>query len=76
MPLFKSNRLDEMEREWDPDHLVTVRNTSAQNILLQLPAGNFRLDAGRTFRMTADITDVQQVKDLIAAGMVQVSKSS
>ncbi len=71
----KPHKLDHLERDWDPAQVVTVHNRSATNILLELPTGRFRLDAGRTFRMASDITEVQQVKDLISSGMVEISKS-
>ncbi|MER2598907.1 MAG: hypothetical protein ABTQ73_05260 [Caldilineales bacterium] len=71
----KSHKPAQLERDWDPTKVITVHNRSDQNILLNLPTGHFRLDAGRSFRMISDITDVQQVKELIAAGLVQVSKS-
>lgn len=70
----KPHKPDQLERDWDPAQVVTVHNRSGRNILLELPTGRFRLDAGRTFRMASDITEVQQVKDLISAGMVEVSK--
>lgn len=63
-----------LERDWDPEKAVVVRNTSTHNILLHLPTGDFRLDAGRSFRMTPDIVDVPQVKELVAAGQVEVSQ--
>lgn len=62
------------ERDWDPGKFVLVHNKSSHNILLDLPTGTFRLDAGRTFSMTPDIVDVPQVKELVAAGQVEVSQ--
>jgi hypothetical protein len=63
-----------LERDWDPEQFVMVRNKTDHNILLDLPTGHFRLDAGRSFRMTPDIAEVAQVKDLVAAGQVEISK--
>jgi hypothetical protein len=73
MPLVK-RKPGQLERDWDPQRLVTVRNKTDRNILLDLPTGHFRLDAGRSFRMTADIADVAQVKDLVAAGQVEINR--
>jgi hypothetical protein len=72
MPASKKHR--SLEYDWDPGKFVLVHNKSSNNILLDLPTGCFRLDAGCTFRMTSDIADVPQVKDLIAAGQVEVSQ--
>ncbi len=74
MPRFKQRKPGQLERDWDPEQFVTVRNTTNHNILLDLPTGHFRLDAGRSFRMTPDIAEVPQVKELAAAGQVEISK--
>lgn len=74
MPVLKARKSSHLERDWDPADVITVKNRSDKNILLDLPTGRFRLDAGRTFRMASDITEVQQVKDLISSGMVEVGK--
>ena len=62
-----------LEYDWDPQKTVIVRNKSAHNILLDLPTGYFRLDAGRSFGMTRDIADLSQVKDLVTAGEVEIT---
>lgn len=62
------------ERDWDPQKTVIVRNKSAKNILLDLPTGYFRLDAGRSFGMTRDIADLHQIKDLVAAGQIEITR--
>ncbi|MCB0001381.1 MAG: hypothetical protein KDI07_00290 [Anaerolineae bacterium] len=62
-----------LEYDWDPQKTVIVRNKSAHNILLDLPTGYFRLDAGRSFGMTRDIADLPQVKDLVTAGEVEIT---
>ena len=72
MPLFK--RRTSLEYDWDPQNYVVVHNRSANNILLTVPTGYFRLDAGRSFRMTPDIADLPQIKDLVAAGQVEITK--
>ncbi len=74
MPLFRQRKPGQLERDWDPEQFVTVRNMTTHNILLDLPTGYFRLDAGRSFRMTPDISEVPQVKELAAAGQVEISK--
>ena len=72
--MANSKKRSTPDQDWDPQGFVFVHNKTSQNILLDLPTGAFRLDAGRTFRMTPDIVDVPQVKDLIAQGQVEVSK--
>ncbi|HNS02896.1 MAG TPA: hypothetical protein PKM78_11005 [Anaerolineae bacterium] len=74
MPRLKPRKPSQLERDWDPEHFVTVRNKTAHNILLDLPTGYFRLDAGRTFRMMPDIAETAQVKDLVATGQVEISR--
>ena len=74
MPLRKQRKPGQLERDWDPEQFVTVRNKTDRNILLDLPTGYFRLDAGRSFRMTPDVADVAQVKELVATGQVEISK--
>lgn len=63
-----------LEYDWDPQKWVIVHNKTANNILLDLPTGYFRLDAGRSFRMTQDIVGFPQVKQLIEAGQLEVSQ--
>jgi hypothetical protein len=74
MPLSKQRRPGRLERDWDPAKAVVVHNKTTHNILLNLPTGYFRLDAGRSIQMTPDIAEVAQVKDLLAAGQVEISK--
>jgi hypothetical protein len=74
MPLFKQRKPGQLERDWDPEQFVVVLNKTNHNILLDLPTGHFRLDAGRSFRMTPDISEVPQVKDLVAQGQVEITR--
>ena len=63
-----------LDHDWDPQGFVFVHNKTSQNILLDLPTGAFRLDAGRSFRMTPDIKDVPQIKDLVAGGQIEIGR--
>lgn len=74
MPVTKPREPGRLERDWDPAKSVVVRNKTNHNILLNLPTGYFRLDAGRSFHMTPDIAEVPQMQDLVAAGQVEISK--
>ena len=68
-----SKKKQTLEQDWDPQKTVVVRNATTHNILLDLPTGYFRLDAGRSFGMTRDIADVPQVKELVAAGQIEIT---
>jgi len=57
---------------WKPSDVVEVTNVGAENLLLELPAGLLRLDAGRTLRLTARALDQPQVKQLVNAGKINV----
>lgn len=67
-----SNKLD---LTWDPDpnDIIMLINTSSRNYILELPAGRYRLDAGRKMRTLRSILDIDQVKRLIDAGDVEVT---
>ena len=70
MPLLRRSKT--LEYDWDPDRSVVVHNRTDRNILLDLPTGSFRLDAGCSFRMTTDIAQVPQIQDLVAAGQIEI----
>ena len=74
MPIFKRRGRSTLAYDWDPDNTVTVHNKTSHNLLLDLPTGHFRLDAGRTFHMTPEILDVPQVKELIDAGQIEITR--
>ena len=72
--MTNSKKRSALDHDWDSYGFVLVHNKTDQNILLDLPTGFFRLDAGRSFRMTPDIKEVPQVKDLMATGQIEVSQ--
>jgi hypothetical protein len=72
--MANSKKRSMLDHDWDPQGFVFVHNKTAHNILLDLPTGAFRLDAGTTFRMTPDIADVAQVKDLVAGGQIEIGR--
>ena len=72
--MANSKKRSALDQDWDPQGFVFVHNKTSQNILLDLPTGAFRLDAGRSFRMTPDIKDVPQIKNLVAAGQIEIGK--
>ncbi len=74
MPLLKPRKPSQLERDWDPEHFITVHNKTEHNILLDLPTGYFRLDAGRAFRMMPDIAEIAQVKELVTTGQIEIKR--
>jgi len=59
---------------WNPSEVITMTNTSSENILLELDSGPLRLDAGRTLRLTSSAMEQPQVMRLIREGKVTAEK--
>lgn len=59
---------------WKPADVVEVANVSGENILLELPSGPLRLDAGRTTRLTGSALAHPQLKQLLQQGKVKAEK--
>jgi hypothetical protein len=74
MPVLGRRGKSTPEYDWDPERSVVVRNETDDNILLDLPTGYFRLDAGYSYRMTPDIAQIPQVRELLAAGKISISQ--
>ena len=55
---------------WKPTDIITVTNTSNENVLLSLESGLLRLDAGRTLRLTAAALKQPQLTALVHQGKV------
>ncbi len=60
----------------NPDDIIVLVNRSRNNYILELPAGRFRLDAGRRMRTLRSIMKVQQVKQLIDQGNLAIENQS
>jgi hypothetical protein len=56
----------------DPDEIIFVVNQSGKNLILDLPAGYYRLDAGRRMQTLRSIVDLPQIKALIDQGKLSV----
>lgn len=56
----------------DPDDIIILANRSQQNFILDLPAGRYRLDAGRRMRTLRSILKHQSVMDLVNAGQLAI----
>ena len=64
-----SNQLTWME---DPADIIMLTNQTKQNFILDLPAGRFRLDAGRRMRTLRSILTIAQVQQLVDSGQLKV----
>lgn len=64
----------EAEFTWieDPDDIIVLANRSRQNFILDLPAGRFRLDAGRRMRTLRSILRHESVMELVNAGQLAI----
>ena len=52
----------------DQEDIIILANRSSKNYVLDLPAGRYRLDAGRRMRTMRSITKLAQVQDLLEQG--------
>ncbi|MEZ4656005.1 MAG: hypothetical protein R2911_00360 [Caldilineaceae bacterium] len=52
----------------NPEDIIILVNRSSKNYILDLPAGRYRLDAGRRMRTLRSITKFSQVQDLLEQG--------
>lgn len=71
-----SNNITGNTWQENPDEIITLVNRSKNNFILELPAGRYRLDAGRRMRTMRSIMKVQQVKQLIDQGSLTVENHS
>lgn len=69
------NDKDNLALTWDPDtkDIIMLINRSSKNYILELPAGRYRLDAGRKMRTLRSIMKVAQVQQLIDSGDIEVT---
>lgn len=60
----------DMRDTWEenPEDIILLVNQSQKNYVLELPAGRYRLDAGRRMRTLRSITEYAQVKELLDSG--------
>ena len=55
-----------------PDQIIMLANRSKNNYILELPAGRYRLDAGRRMRTLRSILKINQVKALVDQGSLVI----
>ena len=56
----------------NPDDIIMLANRSHNNYMLDLPAGRYRLDAGRRMRTLRSILKITEVKTLVDAGSLVI----
>ena len=64
----------EQEYTWTehPDNIIMLANRSSKNFILDLPAGRYRLDAGRRMRTLRSILKHQQIMALVEDGSLAI----
>ncbi|MEX1019446.1 MAG: hypothetical protein WDZ49_07290 [Litorilinea sp.] len=54
------------------DDIIILANKTRHNYILELPAGRYRLDAGRRMRTMRSIINIPQVKELVDTGNLAI----
>ncbi len=62
------------EETWEVDDYIWLENPGDDNIILQLPSGELRLDRHRRLRFRPDVLEHDQVKALLDAGKIVVQR--
>ncbi len=52
----------------NPDDIIVLANRTSQNFILDLPAGRYRLDAGRRMRTLRSILKHESIMELVKEG--------
>lgn len=74
IPLWHRSRTVR-EQTWDVHDVVWLENNGDENLILDLPSGEFRLDRGRRQRFRADILRHPQVQALLNTGKITVRRA-
>ncbi len=69
--------VDQTERQeytWkeNPDDIIVLVNRSNKNLILDLPTGRYRLDAGRRMRTLRSILKYPQIMALVEEGALVI----
>jgi hypothetical protein len=67
-----SNNVTGTTWQENPEEIIVLANRTQNNFILELPAGRYRLDAGRRMRTLRSIMKVQQVKQLLDQGSLAI----
>ncbi len=58
----------------DPKDVIVLANRSSRNYILDLPTGQYRLDAGRRMRTLRSILEISQIRALVDKGQLVVEE--
>lgn len=72
MATNQASAVDEYTWMENPDDIIVLANRSNQNFILDLPAGRYRLDAGRRMRTLRSILKYESIMELIKAGKLAI----
>ena len=67
-----ANRVNENTWQENPDDIIVLVNRTAHNYILELPAGRYRLDAGRRMRTLRSICNIKQIQELLEQGSLVI----
>jgi hypothetical protein len=64
------------ENTWqeNTDDIIVLANRSGKNYILDLPAGRYRLDAGRKMRTLRSILKIREVNELLEQGSLVIER--
>ena len=64
------------ENTWqeNKDDIIVLTNRSGKNYILDLPAGRYRLDAGRKMRTLRSILKIREVNELLEEGSLVIER--
>jgi hypothetical protein len=68
LDMFKKPDVEANTWKEDPDDIIVLVNRTANNYILELPAGRYRLDAGRRMRTMRSILDIPQIREMVEEG--------
>jgi hypothetical protein len=69
-----AQRADETTWLEDKRDMITLVNRSKNNYILELPAGRYRLDAGRSMLTLKSMLDFDPIKRLVDEGSLAVEQ--
>lgn len=74
MATNQSVKAAELDYTWveNPDDIIVLVNNTSRNFILDLPAGRYRLDAGRRMRTLRSILKYSQILALVEDGSLTV----
>lgn len=71
-----AERMTDNTWQENPADIIVIANRTANNYILDLPTGRYRLDAGRKMRTLKSILNIAQVKDLVDQGHLAIEAKS